>query len=93
MIETTYVKEKLGIDVIDGEVVSWYPAEEVVKGLTKIVEDLLTKKKSVNDLYYAKQRKAYVDRFSRLTCQRKTQCSTSRWCSTTSPLARRNRAK
>jgi hypothetical protein len=65
MIETTHVKEKLGIDVIDGEVVSWYPAEEVVKGLTKIVDDLLTKKKSVNDLYYAKQRKAYIDGFSR----------------------------
>lgn len=65
MIETTYVREKLGIDIIDGEVVSWYPADEVAKGLTKIVEDLLTKRKSVNDLYYAKQRKAYVDGFSR----------------------------
>jgi hypothetical protein len=65
MIETTRVKEKLGIDVVDGEVVSWYPAEEVAKGLTKIVEDLLTKKKSVNDLYYAHQRNDYVDSFSR----------------------------
>lgn len=65
MIETTYVKDKLGIDVVDGEVVSWYPADEVAKGLTRIVDDLLTKKKSVNDLYYAKQRKAYLDGFSR----------------------------
>lgn len=65
MIETTYVKEKLGIDVVEGDVVSWYPADEVAKGLTRIVEDLLTQKKSVNDLYYAKQRKAYVDGFTR----------------------------
>jgi hypothetical protein len=61
MIETTYVKSKLGIDVVDDEVVSWFPADEVAKGLTKIVEDLLTKEKSVNDLYYADQRKEYVD--------------------------------
>jgi hypothetical protein len=65
MIETTYVKEKLGFDVIDGDVVSWYPRDEVIKGLTRIVDDLLTRKKSVNDLYYAPQRKAYVDSFTR----------------------------
>jgi hypothetical protein len=65
MIETTYVKEKLGFDVINGEVVSWYPRDEVVKGLTRIVDDLLTRKKSVNDLYYAHQRKDYVDSFTR----------------------------
>lgn len=65
MIETTYVRERLGIDVIEGDVVSWYPADEVAKGLTRIVEDLLTQKKSVGDLYYAKQRKAYLDTFSR----------------------------
>jgi hypothetical protein len=65
MIETTYVKEKLGFDVVDGEVVSWYPADELAKGLTRIVDDLLTKKKSVNDLYYAQQRKDYVDTFAK----------------------------
>lgn len=64
MIETTYVKSKLGFDVVNGEVVSWYPADEIAKGLTRIVDDLLTKKKSVNDLYYAKQRKDYVDSLS-----------------------------
>lgn len=65
LIETTHVKEKLGFDVIDGEVVSWYPRDEIVKGLTRILEDLLTKRKSVKDLYYADQRKRYVDSFSR----------------------------
>ncbi len=72
LIETTYVKEKLGFDVIDGEVVSWYPRDEVVKGLTRIVEDLLTKKKSVKDLYYADQRKQYIDGFSRTYLPKKS---------------------
>jgi hypothetical protein len=65
LIETTYVRQKLGFDVIDGDVVSWYPRDEVVKGLTRIVDDLLTKKLSVKDLYYADQRKQYVDGFTR----------------------------
>jgi hypothetical protein len=64
MIETTSVKSKLGIDVVDGDVVSWFPADEAARGLTKIVDDLLTKKKSVNDLYYADQRQEYVDSLS-----------------------------
>lgn len=65
LVETTYVREKLGIDIDDGDVISYYPLEEVVKGLTRIVEDLKTKAVLVPDLYHAEQRKTYVDKFTR----------------------------
>lgn len=65
MLETTAVRETLGIDIIDGDVVSYYPLEEIVKGLTRIVDDLKTKTVTVTDIYHAKQRKEYVGRFSR----------------------------
>jgi hypothetical protein len=63
LIETTAVREKLGIDLDDGDVVSYYPLEEVVKGLARIVEDLKTQKLKVPDLYHVKDRKKYVEGF------------------------------
>lgn len=65
LVETTAVREKLGIDLDDGDLVSYYPLEEVVKGLSRVVEDLKTQKVNVPDLYSAKQRQEYVDKFSR----------------------------
>jgi len=65
LVETTAVREKLGIDIDDGDVVSYYPLSEVVKGLSRIVEDLKTQKINVPDLYSAKQRQEYIDKFSR----------------------------
>jgi hypothetical protein len=65
LVETTAVRERLGIDLDDGDVVSYYPVEEVSKGLSKIVEDLKTQKVNVPNLYSAKQRADYVDSFTR----------------------------
>lgn len=65
LVETTDVRNTLGIDIIDGDVVSLYPLDEVVKGLTRIVEDLKTEAVTVPQLYHAHQRKDYVGGFSR----------------------------
>lgn len=72
LVETTAVREKLGIDLDDGDIVSYYPLEEVVKGLTRIVEDLKTHKVNVPDLYSAKQRQDYVGNFSRTQLPKKS---------------------
>jgi hypothetical protein len=61
LLSTPYAREKLGIDVVDGEVVSYYPAEEVAKGLTRVVEDFKTGKITVPALYHLDDRKKYVD--------------------------------
>jgi hypothetical protein len=65
LVETTDVRNALGIDIIDGDVVSLYPLEEVVKGLTRIVEELKTETVTVPHLYHAQQRRDYIGGFGR----------------------------
>lgn len=72
LVETTDVRKRLGIDVVDGDVVSLYPLEEVVKGLTRIVEDLKTQAMTVPQLYHAHQRRDYVNSFGRKDLPKKT---------------------
>ncbi|MDQ5821523.1 MAG: hypothetical protein M3540_08790 [Actinomycetota bacterium] len=61
LIETTYVREKLGIDVAQGELVGLFPAKELAKGMTRVVEDLKTGKITVPQLYHAHDRRKYID--------------------------------
>lgn len=72
LVETTDVRKTLGIDIVDGDVVSLYPLEEVVKGLTRIVEDLKTGVMTVPKLYHAEQRKKYVASFARTDLPKKS---------------------
>ena len=61
LVSTPHVRKKFGIDIIGGKVVSHFPQAEIVRGLTRMIEDLLTEKKTVPDLYHVVQRNAYVD--------------------------------
>jgi hypothetical protein len=72
LVETTSVRDLLGIDLVNGDVTSYYPAEEVSKGLTRIVEDLKTDKVSVPDLYHAEQRRKYIADFPRSALPKKS---------------------
>lgn len=63
LIATPAIRERLGIDVIDGHVVSNFPREEVVKGLARIVGDLRGEAIRVKDIYYEDDRKTYIDSF------------------------------
>ena len=65
LLSSPYVRDKLGIDFSNGKVVALYPEQEVLKGLTRIVEDLKTGAVSVPDLYTAKLREGYIDAFKR----------------------------
>jgi hypothetical protein len=71
LIETTAVREQLGIGLDDGDIVSLYPTEEVAKGLSKIVDDLKTNKINVPDLYRAEQRVEYVKGLGRKNLPKK----------------------
>lgn len=62
LVETTYVREKLGLDLVQRRLVALFPASELVKGLTRIVEDLKTGKVTVPDLYRADDRRSYIDK-------------------------------
>ena len=61
LLGTPYAREKLGIDVVQGQVVSYFPADEVSRVLTRVIEDLRTGKVTVPDLYRVEQRQTYVD--------------------------------
>jgi hypothetical protein len=55
------VREELGVDIKDGNLVTVLPKEEVVKGLTKVAEDIATKRINVNDIYYKKDKIKYIN--------------------------------
>lgn len=61
LVETTEVREKLGLGLLQGRLIAHFPEEELLKPLTRIVEDLKTGAVSVPDLYKADQRRKYVD--------------------------------
>lgn len=60
LISTPEVREKLGLDIRDGVVVSAFPESELVKGLGYVVEQLRTGKTKVRDIYTADQRRDFA---------------------------------
>lgn len=63
LVNTPDVRRRLGIDRVKGHVVSYYPVDEIIKGLRKVVEDFRSGEKKVNDIYYEGDRKNYLDTF------------------------------
>lgn len=64
LLKSSDTRAKLGLDVVDGELVSQYPVDQVARGLRKIVDDLRTQRKRVPDLYDRKQREEYLQSFT-----------------------------
>jgi len=60
MLNTGYARERLGIDIQNGQVIALYPTEELDRSLSRLVEDLKLNYK-VPDLYHLEQRRAYID--------------------------------
>ncbi|WP_373232973.1 hypothetical protein [Cohnella sp.] len=63
LISDPDVRSFLGIKVKNNEMSLEKPEQEVAKGLTKIINDLSSKKIIVNDIYYKKDRLKYLDTF------------------------------
>jgi hypothetical protein len=64
LLNTPEVRDRLGIEQIEGRVYARFPAAEVAKGLTKVVEDLKTGAIKVGDIYYADDRRKYAKRLA-----------------------------
>lgn len=62
-LTTPHVRNQLGIDIVDGRVVTNYPKPEVLKGLNKIVDEIGTGTVKVAQFMSKDDRAAYVDRF------------------------------
>lgn len=63
LVNSPTVREALGLDLINGVLVSRFPAEEVTKGLRRILRDLRDKTVKVGDIYLAEDRRAYIEKF------------------------------
>jgi len=55
------VRQQLGIEIQNGDVVTNLPESEVIKGLKRVVEDLASRKVKVPDIYYEEDRRRYID--------------------------------
>ena len=64
-LTTPRVREKLGIDIEDGQVVTRFPKSEVLKGLTKLVDEIGRGDVKVNAFMRVSDRTSYVDRFDK----------------------------
>lgn len=58
-------RDFIGLSQNDGMLQSNFNQSEVVKGLTKVVNDLLNPKFTVNDIYYKEDRKKYIESFKK----------------------------
>lgn len=65
LMSDRYVREKLGLDINNGKLVSKLHVSEVIKGLLKVVTDILNPKFKVADIYNIEKRKQYIDNFEK----------------------------
>jgi hypothetical protein len=63
MLTSKPIRDALGIDVQNGQVVMHFPTDEVAKSLTRVVEDLRTEVTNVGHIYNAKMREEYAKSF------------------------------
>lgn len=62
-LTTPHVRQKLGIELEDGQVQTKYPKSEVLKGLTRIVDEIGTGAVKVADFMTVNDRVGYINRF------------------------------
>lgn len=62
-LSTPAVREALGIEIVDGQVMTKFPKGEVTKGLTKLIDDIGTGAIKVGHIMKAADRVAYIDSF------------------------------
>lgn len=63
LISDPYVREHLGLEINNGTLVSKIHVSEVVKGLLKVVTDILNPEFKVANIYDREKRKQYIDSF------------------------------
>lgn len=64
LVGDPYVRETLGIDITDGYVTTNFLPEEIMNGLTKLVMDIATQRKSVDDIRHKDNRVDYISEFT-----------------------------
>lgn len=63
LINTPAVRERLGIEIVDGQIHTYYPKEQTAKALSRLVEDLKTTRVKVKNIYHEADRERYAKNF------------------------------
>jgi len=72
LLSTRYVRDCLGVELVNGTLHALAPMDEVEAVLLHIVDDITDGRIKVNDVYYVDQRKAYVDALPAAVVPRQT---------------------
>lgn len=64
LLKDKSVQSLIGLSIKDNRLQTNLKRKEVVKGLTKIIKDLIDKKIKVKDIYYKEDRERYVESFA-----------------------------
>ena len=72
LLSTPHVRDRLGIELVDGKLRALAPEDEVEAVLLHIVDDITDGPIKVNDVYYVEQRKAYIDALPAAVVPRQT---------------------
>lgn len=73
------IQELLGIAIVDGRLQTRIAEEEVVKGLSKIADDLINGKIKVKDIYTKSDRENYIESFKQDEIPQKNKKTKSPW--------------
>lgn len=85
------VREKLGIEINSGVLVSVLPQDEIIRGLVTIVRDILSPEFSVSKIYNSEKRKQYIDSLDKGSLPDLTKSEDSVWnLSSANEVAERN---
>ncbi|MFV8257158.1 hypothetical protein ACNQKP_05115 [Bdellovibrio bacteriovorus] len=85
IIKDRNMQSILGIAIEDGKVITDFEESEVVKGLTKVVNDLVSKSIKVKDIYTKKDREKYIETFGKSDLPSKGKKAPSKWEVVASP--------
>lgn len=61
LIQTPEVRQRMGLERKDGEILLWYQPHAVLPVLTHVIERLMTRDLKVTDIYTADDRKVYIE--------------------------------
>lgn len=79
LITDRNIQDVLGISIADGRLQADVKESELVKGLVKIVEDLVSKKVKVRDIYTKKHREDYIETFKKKEIPQKSEKAEAAW--------------
>ncbi|MDG0815137.1 hypothetical protein [Bdellovibrio svalbardensis] len=79
IIKDRNMQSVLGITIEDGKVNTDFEESEVVKGLTKVVNDLVSKAIKVKDIYTKKDREKYIETFGKGDLPSKGKKAPAKW--------------